>query len=120
MLLWLFAVPLVAAQGQEQHFWNSSGNEFISLCVPDEPTNLHWDECMGYVIGIDDGIQLAYDIQGKPQPYCIPSEVTTGQMVRVLIKFIKDHPEKAHSKTSVLAVESFITAFPCKRPSKKQ
>jgi len=41
-------------------------------------------------------------------------------MMRVLIKFIKDHPEKAHSLTAVLEIESLMEAFPCKQPSKKQ
>jgi hypothetical protein len=65
-------------------------------------------------------ITLAYDIVGQSQPYCLPDEVTHGQMMRVLIKFIKDHPEKAHFKTGVLEVESFMDAFPCKQPSKKR
>jgi hypothetical protein len=125
LLIFVFAVPLVSAQ---DHLWGGTGNEFLAGCgdMPDSsptsptaPPEFDWGRCQGYVIGIDDGVQLAYDIVGQPQPYCVPSEVTTGQLIRVLIKFIKDHPEKAHSKTKVLEVEAFINAFPCKQPSKK-
>ena len=128
LLLCVFSVPLTA-QEQDQKVWNS-GNEFLSLCgdMPDSPPagavtfppKFHWGMCLGYVRGVDDGVQMAYDIQNDPQPYCVPSEVTTGQMIRVLTKFIKDHPEKAHSKTKVLEIESLKDAFPCKQPSKKQ
>jgi Rap1a immunity proteins len=69
-------------------------------------------------MGVDDGVRMTYDIQDQPQPYCLPDEVTTGQTVRILIKFIKDHPEKAHSQTRVLVIESLTDAFPCKGKKK--
>jgi hypothetical protein len=118
------SVSLATTQEHHQSVWNS-GNDFLPLCgdmtdSPTVPPDFHWGECLGYIRGVDDGVEMAYDIMGQSQPYCIPSEVTSGQMSRVLIKFIKDHPEKAHSKTSVLEIEAFMNAFPCKQPSKKQ
>jgi Rap1a immunity proteins len=128
LILCVAAVPRGEAQQQNQTV-GESGNAFLSLCgdMPDSapkapalPPEFHWGICLGYVRGVDDGVQTAYDILNETQPYCLPSEVTNGQMIRVLIKFIKDHPEKAHSKTRVLEIESFMDAFPCKQPSKKR
>ena len=75
-------------------------------------------ECFGYAIGADDGVRTAFDILNEAQPYCIPDGVTNGQIVRILTKFIKDHPEKAHKQTRVLVIESLMDAFPCRAKKK--
>jgi Rap1a immunity proteins len=123
LLLYLPAVPLVETQEQRECV-DKSGKAFLSLCEDaadstSKQSHSQEGECFGYVHGVDDGIGIAYDIIGQPKSYCFPDGVTHGQMMRVLIKFIKDHPEKAHSQTRVLEMRSFMDAFPCKRPSKK-
>lgn len=123
LLLCVPAVLLAETQAQSQDV-EYSGNAFLSLCgnVPDplpKDSPFQQGQCLGYVNGVDEGVRLAYDIQHETQPYCLPDEVTKGQTMRILIKFIKDHPEKAHFQTRVLLVESFMEAFPCKTKSKK-
>ncbi len=124
LLLCLPAVPPAEPQEQSQSV-DESGNAFLSLCEDSadsasKQSHLQQGECFGYVDGVDDGIRIAYDIMSQPKPYCLPDGVTHGQMMRVLIKFIKDHPEKAHSQTRVLEIRSFMDAFPCTRSESKR
>jgi hypothetical protein len=128
LLLCITASPFAETQEQKPSV-DESGNAFLSQCelVIDrysmkdkEGSPVDAGECYGYVTGFNHGVGMAYDIVGQPQPYCLPDGVTHGQMMRVLIKFIKDHPEKAHKLTGVLEIESFMDAFPCKQPSKKR
>jgi hypothetical protein len=124
LLLCVCVIPLAETQ-EHTSDPSDSGNAFLSLCgnMPDlspKQSLFQQGQCLGYVVGIDDGWRIAYDMQSQSQPYCAPDGVTNGQLMRVLIKFIKDHPEKAHFQTRVLEVESFMDAFPCKAQSKKK
>jgi hypothetical protein len=47
---------------------------------------------------------------------CIPKEVGLPQMGRVLVKWLRDHPERLHEPTSILSVDAFHSAFPCAAP----
>jgi hypothetical protein len=110
------AVPVAKTQNNTMDV-GDSGNAFLSLCgnMPDNaPSGFQQGDCLGYVVGVDDAIRMAYDVQNQTQPYCVPEEVTHGQVVRVLIKFIHDHPEKAHAETRMLEFQALIGAFPCK------
>jgi hypothetical protein len=46
---------------------------------------------------------------------CPPPEVTTGQAVRVVVKYIDDRPERLHERFNKLALEALRAAFPCTR-----
>jgi hypothetical protein len=45
-------------------------------------------------------------------PFCLPAEI--GQLVRIALKYIRNHPEKAQEKSVFLAVDSLHEALPCK------
>jgi hypothetical protein len=45
---------------------------------------------------------------------CLPREVTSAQMARVFIKYLKDNPEKLHEYFFPLAFAAFKQAWPCK------
>ncbi len=47
-------------------------------------------------------------------PVCIPTErVSLGQLGRVVVKYLKDHPEEEHDAAVVLVVVALREAFPC-------
>jgi Rap1a immunity proteins len=117
LFLCVSVVPLAETQDNTSRDVGDSGNAFLSLCgnMPDNaPSGFQQGDCLGYIVGVDNGVQTAYDIENQPQPYCVPDAVTHGQMIRVLIKFINDHPEKAHEETRLLEFEALMGAFPCK------
>ena len=45
---------------------------------------------------------------------CVPNAVTTGQVVRVVVKYIDSHPERMHEDFGALALEALRSAFPCR------
>ena len=44
---------------------------------------------------------------------CKPANVTNFQMVRVVVKYIDDRPERQHENFKVLAIEALGAAWPC-------
>jgi len=103
---------------------NYDGNEFLSKCSSavklldneklsnSEMQDAEW--CLGYVEGIADGIEIVSETSKSARLYCMAEDVTTGQGVRVFVKWLRDHPEKLHNSGRILVVASFVNAFPCK------
>lgn len=113
---------MAQAQDKTPVLWKS-GNAFLSECGDmTQKTSATFVQgvCVGYVEGVREGFQMAYPVQNLNPPYCIPAEATVGQLASILIKFIKDHPEKSHLETRMLEIESLTDAFPCKAAAKKK
>jgi Rap1a immunity proteins len=76
--------------------------------------------CTAYVMGLGDGIvtESSYagaSLGGKVKtPYCEADTygMEQGQRVRVLLKYIRNHPEKAHLPTAILYISAMGDAFP--------
>jgi hypothetical protein len=47
-------------------------------------------------------------------PFCIPDDVTLGQRVAVVVKYIDQHPEEMHQSFAYLAYRASEEAWPCK------
>jgi hypothetical protein len=104
---------------------SSSGNAFLRLCsVIDESEmtpleKVHKVACLEYLEGFTHGVlaevEWAHAITGKepPPPYCRPEHVENGQLVRIVLKYIRNHPETAQKPTAALVVEALLEAFPC-------
>lgn len=72
--------------------------------------------CIGYLSGVKNlGSLYAAWIQGtqKKPLFCTPYEVTTGQIIRVVVKFLNDHPERLHEHALFMVVDAMGQAFPC-------
>lgn len=79
-------------------------------------------ECLGLISGTLDGLEIARVIysdvakQELPDLYCSPEQgVTKDQSVRIVVKYLKDHPESLHKAESTLIILAYIDAFPCDR-----
>jgi len=71
-------------------------------------------ECYAYIHGFWDALQLSKNFNPTLlKEVCFPSEVTLGQQVRVVAKFLEDHPEKLHLHRAFLVGMAFADAFPC-------
>ena len=44
---------------------------------------------------------------------CIPNKVTRGQTSQIVIKYLREHPERLHEQAVWLAAKALDTAFPC-------
>ena len=93
-----------------------SANYFLPGCkgfLVHESTQLSVSEmfmairCVGFIEG------LGYGVEGTV--VCRPNEVTTGQLVAVVVKYIEARPERMHEDFGKLAVEALTASWPCKR-----
>lgn len=88
-----------------------TGNDFFMLC---QDSNRESDSgafglCSGYIAGFLGRDQL----QGEARSFCFGQSVTNGQLMDVLMKFIRDNPENRNRPLSVLSFVAFAKAFPC-------
>jgi Rap1a immunity proteins len=130
--LWLIVVLLCCgtfASAQIKEYPYTSGNSFLRLCSSIEKEQRTDPEtqlvigCVLYLAGFVQGAEIsntATTIKIKPtvvpMPFCRPDGVENAQLVRVLLKYIRENPEDAHRDTMLLALWAFEKAFPC--PSK--
>ncbi len=72
--------------------------------------------CIGYVDGIDEMTNMI-NITREPskRAFCRPENATTRQIVRVVYKYLEDHPEELHEDAYFLAIKALQNAFPCKK-----
>jgi hypothetical protein len=76
--------------------------------------------CSGYIAGFVDAYGLAQDTEkyreGLSHPlYCLPKDgLAASQGVRIVVKWLREHPETLHQDRKVLVTLAFESAFPCK------
>lgn len=46
---------------------------------------------------------------------CIPERAPIIQLARVLVKWLREHPERLHEPKSILTIDAFKDAFPCEK-----
>lgn len=69
--------------------------------------------CLGLIQGMLDMNDL-YEYKLKDVALlCRPQGATTGQAARIVVKYLRDHPEELHKKDSVLTFVALRAAFPC-------
>jgi hypothetical protein len=64
--------------------------------------------CLGFVYGIADSVQADADLSGTSR----------GQLIRVVQKYLEDHPEQLSKSSSWLVRQALIRAFPKTRGPK--
>ena len=70
--------------------------------------------CTGYVTGVTEALYWAGD-RGRDGSACVPDEVTLGQMVDVVVRFLQIHPEVRHHAAIIVVRAALGAAFPCPR-----
>lgn len=104
----------------------ASGNAFVRACSGIDKDGkdvtslevIHQVACVAYIAGFMDGVdtEIAFaELKAStkpPAPYNRPHHLEHGQIVRIVLKYIKDHPEAAHLPTAALAVGALEEAFP--------
>jgi hypothetical protein len=66
--------------------------------------------CIGYVSGYRDAVANAQFLK----PACIPTAATSGQLLRVIVKHLQEHPQSLHLDASLGIHAALLHAFPCK------
>jgi hypothetical protein len=87
-----------------------SGSALLAAC--EDPA--HRPECMQYIAGVADA--HAYDLSrfGSPLDFCLPEDVTVEELETVVVKRLKEHPEKLRVTAANLVLLAFSDAFKCR------
>jgi len=132
-------IPLHARAQTEARDASASGNRFLEICSVmdkvDRKENLTEADgrdvafCAGFTIGLRDGVRLATEalkesnsslsyFKGSMEDLgvCAPADMPVGQEIRVILKYIREHPDQAHAPTLELVLLAEFNAFPCTSP----
>jgi hypothetical protein len=63
--------------------------------------------CLAFVDGL---------VFRRSSRFCVPTHVTLGQILRVVVKYVDALPERHHDQFGDLALEALEQAWPCKGP----
>jgi len=110
------------------------GNELLSNCktvLATPPKDTSWEElctreycsgyCYGFIFGVVSTSLLNRTKFNTSPDFCISKEVTMGQFVRVVAKYLENHPEGLHHPGATLVLKALKEAFPCKeKPEQRQ
>lgn len=71
----------------------------------------------GFCLRMAQGItntNMMYQYAMQKTLFCLPTGgIQNVQAVRVIVKYLKEHPEQLHEHEATLAIMAFIQAFPC-------
>ncbi|HME74044.1 MAG TPA: Rap1a/Tai family immunity protein [Myxococcota bacterium] len=87
-----------------------SGSALLTSC--EDPA--HRPECTQYIAGVADA--HGYDLSrfGSPRDFCTPEDITIEELERVVVKWLKDHPEKLRVTAANLVLLALSDAFKCR------
>jgi|SRR5215468_1255643 len=120
IILTFCAVPKLQATGLE------SGNNLLKYCQAAEKNlngqSLSLEElrnammCIGYFEGVlgDHGVYQGANPNYQMIRFCIGDDMPISQGIRVLVKFLREHPEKLQMRGSLLIEVAMSEALPCK------
>ena len=105
----LAVMLLLSAQSQAGFL---SGSTLLQYC--ESESNPEYQACGAYIAGIHDyqATLVAWtDLDGPF--FCAPAKGKTSQLVKVVTKYLNEHPEKLHLAASGLVSSALYDAFPC-------
>jgi len=88
-----------------------SGNWLERLCTAHDEGSR--GACAGFILGAVDATSAVERRDGIAKRYCAPRNAEVGQMARVILKWLADHPEDLHYDASSLVITALINAWPC-------
>ena len=107
----LWATPAV---GQEMEDGNQLLRECRYFVTEDVATISNFGSamrCGGLVKGVWQTGQVYSTLTGGN--LCTPDGATTSQMIRVVVKFLEENPERLHRPEVFLVTMALADAFPC-------
>lgn len=97
------------------------GSDYLQNCkfVEDQQSQQYYTvniACMSWTSGFHNAAFAAdiYHQQTQKPVFCSGDGATTGQVVHIILKYIKDHPELEHLSAGQLAYSAMTEAFGCK------
>ena len=114
---WIGAVAVVGALASGQAM-AADGNQLLLQCQSlirsmetQAPADYNTGHCMGVVQAVTDMLVIYQD--KLPKNFCVPSSVTYGQGVRIVVKYLKDNPKLLNNQDTVLVLAAYSDAYGC-------
>jgi hypothetical protein len=105
---WLIVISCVIfGQPLSARITVETGNDLLSEC---DNTGTDMIFCSGRLNGFMLGLEMAG--QDK-QVFCRPPSTNVGQAGDIVMKYVKDHPDRRHADWRILSVLAFNDAWPC-------
>jgi hypothetical protein len=114
-LLLLFVPAMTVAQSSGGAELRNSGSEYVRVCgstVQGQP-NQYAVACNVWLAGVMDGMQ-AYNANMKVLPLFDAPNATVGQVGKLLVKYVADHPDRAQYPTAALVLGALVENYPRK------
>lgn len=71
--------------------------------------------CLGLVQGVINTNRIYQSMVGNRALFCTPDSFINNQGVRIVAKYLYEHPEKLHMNDTLLVIMALEDAFPCPR-----
>jgi hypothetical protein len=129
IFLWSAVFLLISSCLVAQDDWKADGDSLLTKCslavrAFDGEKLSSADAaagsfCVGYILGSHDTDYMVQMLEEHEKitllkHACSPSNASTGQMVRVVVKYLRDNPERLNMPASVLITDAIRSSFPCK------
>lgn len=98
-----------AAQDDPQRL--NRGNHLYQECKPGAGRDVMY--CLGRIVGIIDGFELAAATGADPRFFCRPSSATNGQALDVVVGWLERNADKRDAYIPQLVVLALHDAWPC-------
>lgn len=126
------AAPLPAAAA-ETSIGKAPGTELLQRCEPalrlvearsrrllTDAEYAQAQSCLGFVDGFVWGHGWAAWRERRDMYYCPPEELTAGQVVPVLVEYLRAHPDRLDASAHVLLFSALSNAYPCQPEQKNE
>ena len=127
--LWSAVFLLISGCLVAQDDWKGDGSSLLTNCSlavrvfdGEKLSSVDATEgtfCVDYISGIHDTDFMVQMLEEHEKitlmkHACPPSNASTVQAVRIVVKYLHDNPERLHMPASVLVTDAIRSAFPCK------
>lgn len=108
--------------GTENAVAQFTGNDLLDKCIYASRYVDGGEYTKPYSIGYCFGFMNSFvqtsmftEVSMQPLDICFPfdEKFTTKQLIRIWVKYLKNHPEQLHEPAVLLAARAFKQAFPC-------
>jgi hypothetical protein len=122
MLVRSIIALIVIFQSSTSYGGTGSGHDYELGCRLLEPgTHLPGSKAeatkMGECFGAIEAIYMLRRALDPSIRFCPPPRVDMGQNVKIVAKYLKDHPEQMSDDFTSLVVRAFDEAWPCPNPN---
>jgi hypothetical protein len=87
-----------------------TGSELLERCESKSPYLL--GVCFGFIVGVGSGFDCEQLLLGR-FAFQAPDGATAGQIKKIVVKYLNEHPENLHLPAAPLAAAALSKAFPC-------